>query len=100
MKLKEIHRTSTFAWSPASAVPVLATGTVSGALDESFSNDSRLEIWSPNFIDRDDYDLGGEGHPQANHSITTTSRWALCRQMVVASFTSSIQIQSTRVGSS
>ncbi len=78
MKLKEIHRTSTFAWSPASAVPLLATGTVAGALDESFSNDSRLEIWAPNFIDRDEYDLGGEGHTQASHSITTASRCALC----------------------
>ncbi|KAG8835102.1 protein transport protein S31 [Serendipita sp. 399] len=75
MKLKEIHRTSTFAWSPASAIPVLATGTVAGALDESFSNDSRLEIWSPNFFDRDEYDLGGEGHPQSDHVITTASRF-------------------------
>ncbi|KAG9056927.1 protein transport protein S31 [Serendipita sp. 407] len=75
MKLKEIHRTSTFAWSPASAVPVLATGTVAGALDESFSNDSRLEIWSPDFFDRDEYDLGGEGHPQSSHMITTASRF-------------------------
>jgi protein transport protein SEC31 len=75
MKLKEIHRTSAFAWSPASSVPVLATGTVAGALDESFSNDSRLEIWCPDFLNRDEYDLGGEGHAQANHSVTTTSRY-------------------------
>lgn len=75
MKLKEIHRTSTFAWSPASAIPLLATGTVAGALDESFSNDSRLEIWAPNFMDQNEYDLGGEGHPQANHCITTSSRF-------------------------
>lgn len=62
MKLKEIHRTSTFAWSPTASLPLLATGTVAGALDESFSNESQLEIWSPNFLDRDEYDLGGEGH--------------------------------------
>lgn len=74
MKLKLIHRTSTIAWSPASAIPVLATGTVAGALDESFSNDSRLEIWSPNFLDRDEYDLGAEGHSPNPHSITTSSR--------------------------
>ncbi|KAF9547194.1 hypothetical protein CPC08DRAFT_675391 [Agrocybe pediades] len=58
MKLKEIHRTSTFAWSPAASLPLLATGTVAGALDESFSNESQLEIWAPDFLDRDEFDLG------------------------------------------
>lgn len=45
-----IPRTATFSWSPASlsaAEPYIATGTVAGALDESFSNDSVLEIWQP-----------------------------------------------------
>lgn len=58
MKLKEIHRTSTFAWSPISRTPLLATGTVAGALDESFSNESVLEIWEPNFLDRAEFDIG------------------------------------------
>lgn len=58
MKLKEIHRTSTFAWSPISRTPLLATGTVAGALDESFSNESLLEIWEPDFLDRAEFDLG------------------------------------------
>jgi protein transport protein SEC31 len=40
-----ISRTSTFAWSPSQ--PYLATGTVSGALDASFSNEAELEIWAP-----------------------------------------------------
>ncbi|KAF8520885.1 hypothetical protein BU17DRAFT_46119 [Hysterangium stoloniferum] len=59
MKLKEIYRTATFAWSPSLAVPLIATGTVAGALDESFSNDSHLEIWSPDFLDKNDvrYDI-------------------------------------------
>ena len=51
MKLKEIHRTSTFAWSPTTSLPLLATGTVAGALDESFSNESQLEIWAPDFLE-------------------------------------------------
>ena len=67
MKLKEIHRTSTFAWSPTASLPLLATGTVAGALDESFSNESQLEIWAPNFLDRDEFDLGigGQGNPKS-----------------------------------
>ncbi|SJX65258.1 related to SEC31-component of the COPII coat of ER-golgi vesicles [Sporisorium reilianum f. sp. reilianum] len=45
-----INRTATFAWSPAtyeSDSPLIATGTVAGALDESFSNESVLELWQP-----------------------------------------------------
>lgn len=45
-----IPRTATFSWSPSSlsaAEPYIASGTVAGALDESFSNDSVLEIWQP-----------------------------------------------------
>lgn len=47
-----ISRTATFAWSPSNipnAEPLIVTGTLSGALDESFSNDSLLEIWKPNY---------------------------------------------------
>jgi protein transport protein SEC31 len=41
-----IPRTATFAWSKGTgSAPLLATGTVSGALDESFSNSASLEIW-------------------------------------------------------
>ncbi|KAF9644242.1 hypothetical protein BDM02DRAFT_1054166 [Thelephora ganbajun] len=75
MKLKEIHRTSTFAWSPYSSLPLLATGTVAGALDASFSNDSQLEIWAPNFINRDEYDLGGTENPPPQATVTTSSRF-------------------------
>ncbi|KAF8485415.1 hypothetical protein JB92DRAFT_3131473 [Gautieria morchelliformis] len=52
MKLKEIHRTSTFAWSPSLSIPLLATGTVAGALDE-----------------------GDAGQPGPKASVTTTSRF-------------------------
>jgi protein transport protein SEC31 len=75
MKLKEIHRTSTFAWSPQSSVPLLATGTVAGALDESFSNESQLEIWAPEFMNRQEYELGGEGQSGPKGSITTSARY-------------------------
>ncbi|KIK00412.1 hypothetical protein K443DRAFT_679209 [Laccaria amethystina LaAM-08-1] len=75
MKLKEIHRTSTFAWSPSASLPLLATGTVAGALDESFSNESQLEIWAPNFLDKDEYDLGGEGQHGPRGSVRDTARF-------------------------
>ena len=75
VKLKEIHRTSTFAWSPSPSLPLLATGTVAGALDESFSNNGQLEIWAPDFLDKHEYDLGAEGQAGPKASITTTSRF-------------------------
>jgi len=74
MKLKEIHRTSTFAWSPTSSLPLLATGTVAGALDESFSNESQLEIWAPDFLDKNEYDLGGEGRTGPKGVVSDSSR--------------------------
>ncbi|ORX62050.1 hypothetical protein DM01DRAFT_1331515 [Hesseltinella vesiculosa] len=44
-RLNEIHRTATFAWSPGQQVPLIAAGTVAGALDDSFSNASELELF-------------------------------------------------------
>ena len=48
-----ISRTATLAWSPAKldsvAQPLLATATVAGSLDDSFSNESVLEIWKPSY---------------------------------------------------
>ncbi|KAF8168890.1 hypothetical protein BJ912DRAFT_1048573 [Pholiota molesta] len=75
MKLKEIHRTSTFAWSPSAALPLLATGTVAGALDESFSNESQLEIWAPDFLDNSEFDLGVEGQHGPKGYVTDTARF-------------------------
>lgn len=74
MKLKEIHRTSTFAWSPTAPLPLLATGSVAGALDESFSNESQLEIWAPNFLDKDEYELGGIGQNAPAGFVTDGAR--------------------------
>jgi protein transport protein SEC31 len=49
-----LPRTAVHAWCPANlqrqsgtAEPLLVTGTVSGALDDSFSTDSQLELWAP-----------------------------------------------------
>ncbi|KAH7100125.1 hypothetical protein BKA62DRAFT_640384 [Auriculariales sp. MPI-PUGE-AT-0066] len=75
MKLKEIHRTATFAWAPTQSVPLLATGGVAGALDESFSNDSTLEIWAPNFADKNEFDLGRDGQPKPIAHVKTTARF-------------------------
>ncbi len=77
MKLKEIHRTSTFAWSPEASLPLLATGTVAGALDESFSNESQLEIWAPNFLDKDEFDLGVDSNHGPKNYVTDTARYVL-----------------------
>ncbi|OZJ04890.1 hypothetical protein BZG36_02498 [Bifiguratus adelaidae] len=51
-KLREIHRTATFTWSPGQHLPMIATGTVAGALDASFSNTSELALYD---IDLDKY---------------------------------------------
>ena len=40
-----ILRTALPVWSPREAL--LATGTISGALDETFSSESTLELWRP-----------------------------------------------------
>ncbi|EGO03497.1 hypothetical protein SERLA73DRAFT_165175 [Serpula lacrymans var. lacrymans S7.3] len=75
MKLKEIHRTSTFAWSVTPSLPLIATGTVAGALDESFSNESQLEIWAPDFMDKHEYDLGVDPLAGPKGIVTDTSRF-------------------------
>lgn len=51
-----IPRTAAFAWSPSSLPtpePYLATGTLAGALDENFSNESVIEIWQPDYRPQD-----------------------------------------------
>ncbi|KAL9005530.1 MAG: hypothetical protein Q9188_001691 [Gyalolechia gomerana] len=45
VRMQEIPRTATFAWSPVTASTLLATGTRAGAVDADFSNDTQLEIW-------------------------------------------------------
>lgn len=86
MKLKEIHRTATFAWSPLASLPLLATGTVAGALDESFSNESQLEIWAPDFLDKDQFDLGlPYSHGPSGH-IADNARLALLSENLLVGY--------------
>lgn len=59
--LSEIPRTATFAWSPDTSSPFLATGTKAGAVDEGFSNETQLELW--------DLDLDNDQHGRELHSV-------------------------------
>ena len=52
VRLREIPRTATFAWSPGAAAPLVATGTRAGAVDADFSNETCLELWKLD-LDRD-----------------------------------------------
>jgi protein transport protein SEC31 len=45
--IKKVERTSTTAWSPSEyEEPLLALGTVAGAMDASFSTKTELEIFN------------------------------------------------------
>ncbi|MCJ1372406.1 protein transport protein S31 [Loxospora ochrophaea] len=70
VRLREIPRTATFAWSPGAASPLLATGTRAGAVDADFSNDTKLELWD---LDLDSANKGIELEPVA--SIDSDSRF-------------------------
>lgn len=69
VRLREIPRTATFAWSPGTSSPFIATGTRAGAVDADFSSDTQLELWDLGF-DNPAQDL--ELKPAA--SISTDSR--------------------------
>ncbi|KAJ5923756.1 Protein transport protein (SEC31) [Penicillium verhagenii] len=62
VRLREIPRTATFAWSPGAASPLIATGTRAGAVDVDFSNKTCLELWDLG-LDRED--ASEELHPVA-----------------------------------
>ncbi|KAL8758187.1 MAG: hypothetical protein Q9184_004006 [Pyrenodesmia sp. 2 TL-2023] len=70
MRIHEVPRTATFAWSPATASTLLATGTRAGAVDADFSNDTQLELWD---LGLGYHTKGGEAQPVA--SINTDSRF-------------------------
>ncbi|KAI9820649.1 MAG: protein transport protein S31 [Pycnora praestabilis] len=70
VRLREIPRTATFAWSPGSALPLIATGTRAGAVDADFSNETQLELWD---LDLGNTEQGVELQPAA--SIGTDSRF-------------------------
>ncbi|KAL8694392.1 MAG: hypothetical protein Q9218_000958 [Villophora microphyllina] len=68
VRMREIHRTATFAWSPATASNYIATGTRAGAVDADFSNETQLEIWDLALDDADSKEL------QPIASVDTDSR--------------------------
>lgn len=69
VRLREVPRTATFAWSPAIASTFLATGTRAGAVDADFSNDTQLELWDLGLNDNQK-----SGELQAVARIDTDSR--------------------------
>ena len=69
VRLRDIPRTATFAWSPGSRNPLVVTGTRAGAIDADFSDESKLEVWD---LSLDDQQQGLELQPVA--SITLESR--------------------------
>jgi protein transport protein SEC31 len=67
VQLKQITRTATFAWSPVGGKPLIASGTIAGAVDASFSQHSELEIWD---LDLDNVDSAAfELQPLATLSV-------------------------------
>ncbi|KAK7746991.1 protein transport protein S31 [Cytospora paraplurivora] len=70
VRLREIPRTAAFAWSSGPAKPLLVTGTRAGAVDDSFSDEVKLELWDLNL---DDQDQGLELQPIA--SIAADSKF-------------------------
>lgn len=69
VRLREIPRTAAFAWSHG-AIPLVATGTRSGAVDADFSDETKLELWDLNL---DNVEQGLELQPIA--SVSTESRF-------------------------
>ena len=65
-----VPRTAAFSWSPQNynASPMIASGTVAGALDESFSSDSVLELWK---LPMD----GADSAPSVQASTTASARF-------------------------
>lgn len=70
VRLREIPRTAALAWSSGPAKPLIVTGTRAGAVDDSFSDEVKLELWDLNL---DSQEQGLELQPIA--SITTDSKF-------------------------
>ncbi|ROV95158.1 hypothetical protein VSDG_05790 [Cytospora chrysosperma] len=70
VRLREVPRTAAFAWSSGPAKPLLVTGTRAGAVDDSFSDEVKLELWDLNL---DDQEQGLELQPIA--SIAADSKF-------------------------
>lgn len=71
MSLKEVKRTAAVAWSPPLQTnPLLATGTLAGALDASFSTNAELEIHDLQLENK------GQGTLLTKSSVTCPSRYS------------------------
>jgi protein transport protein SEC31 len=70
VRLRDIPRTATFAWSPGAGLPLIVTGTRAGAVDADFSDETKLELWD---LSLDNLEQGIELQPLA--SISTDSRY-------------------------
>jgi protein transport protein SEC31 len=70
VRLCEIPRTATFAWSSDAVHPKIVTGTKAGAVDADFSNDTALELW-----DLDLKPTSGSAELQPSVSLTVDSRF-------------------------
>ena len=68
VRLKEIPRTASFAFSPGSDSPLVVTGTRAGAVDAEFSDETKLEVWDLS-LDEPGVEL------QPKISIVTDSRF-------------------------
>lgn len=78
--LKEVKRTAAIAWSPASQTsPLLATGTLSGALDDSFSTNAELEVYDLKL-----YDDAQTGSPSRSDVIQKTMISASARLVFIS----------------
>jgi protein transport protein SEC31 len=69
VRLREIPRTASFAWSSSTLSPQLVTGTKAGAVDADFSNETVLEIW-----DLDLTNTNATGELQPSTSLAVDSR--------------------------
>lgn len=72
VKLREISRTATFAWSPCEDGTWLVTGTIPGVIDASFSNTMDLEFWQ---VDMMDWSLESFELAQPNYVISSDMRF-------------------------
>ena len=83
MKLKEVQRRAVVAWSPSSQNPdLIAMGTVSGALDASFSSSAELEIF-PLGLTKKDHSLQRLGSAPSPHHFQRLS-WGLIGTSLLA----------------
>lgn len=92
-KLNEIHRTATFAWSPGQQLPFIAAGTVSGALDDSFSNASELELFKLDLVHVNNKGLEPAGKVSTNARYENPSPCHPTRNGMMATYASSYLVQ-------